>query len=293
MNDLISKYTYYLQFGNPKSKATVESYTRDVKKYTTYLGEQNVHDIQEVSYEIILDYIDTLQQEYKNSTVVRHIVGIKSFHEYLQDNNFTKQNPALNITIKRKGVRLPKALGTDSIHKFFSFIPTTDEDLIENCILHVMYRCGLRVSEVINISLMQYYAQERLFRIRGKGDKERIIPISKETVELIDTYLKSIRPQYITKKNNTLFLSIKGKEYTRQQIYNIVKKREQNVGLKEGISPHTLRHSFATTLLEKGVDLRVIQELLGHSDIQTTQIYTQVNVDSLKNEYDQYMKDLF
>ncbi|WP_267128101.1 tyrosine-type recombinase/integrase [Erysipelothrix piscisicarius] len=164
---------------------------------------------------------------------------------------------------------------------------------MDYAILMLLYRCGLRVSECVHLEFSHVYIDQQWLRILGKGNKERMIPLSEDAIDSLNDYLNDIRPQWLIQSSDRIFINAKGKGISRQYIDSMIKSRCKEMGITTPISAHTLRHSFATAILDTGVDLRIIQELLGHQDISTTQIYTHVNKKTLKREYDQYLKGGF
>lgn len=286
---ILAAFQHYLRFIEPKSELTVSSYLNDVNHYLNYLEKEKLNDFNTLSYQDILAYMDYYKDDLSHTTLQHRLVSIRQFHQFLVKQKYTEHDPSAHISLKKQAKRLPHSLSRGNIQLLFDQELIHDEDYLNDAIMRLLFRGGLRVSEVVNLSFAQYYKNEKWLRISGKGNKERLVPLSDDAVIALNTYIEQVRPVWLKKAQNKIFINHKGNVITRQYVYNVVRLKGQRAGINQSISPHTLRHSFATSLLEAGTDLRVIQELLGHSDIQTTQIYTHVQKDSLKKEYDTYM----
>ncbi len=261
---------------------TIMAYRSDLVSLSDFLLKQGIEDYTKIQRIHINLYIKELyDKKYTPRSITREIASIKGFFKWLNINNLIQHNPALSIEQPKLPKRLPKVLSMKEISELLDVNMT----IIDKAILELLYASGLRVSELSDIKINNIDLNARYIRCIGKGSKERIVPIGKKACNAIRKYLKE--REYIIKKYNlnTKFLFVKenGKKLTRQDVYVFIRGLGKNIN-KE-ISPHTIRHSFATHLLENGADLRVVQELLGHSDVSTTQLYTHISKKRLKDIY--------
>lgn len=293
LRKVLKDYIYYIQYTEPKSSLTVEAYKNDLNDFITYLEEHDINDFKSITFDILLDYTSQLEQTFANTSQRRKISSLKSFYKYLSQYGIVDHNLTSFLQGKKKVERLPQTLSSDELKQLFSFPKEKLKDYLDYAILQVLFSTGIRVSECVDLIFSQIFFEERWLKIIGKGNKERMVPISKEAIRSLTYYLDIIRPQFEKNKMKHVFLSPKGQQITRQYIHTMIQYRQQQTGLNKVISAHTLRHSLATNMLNQSVDLRVIQEILGHSDIKTTQIYTQVDNQTLKKEYDSFLKGNF
>ena len=222
--------------------------------------------------------------KYSERTQARWISSIKAFFKYLLEDELREDNPSALLETPKIGVYLPDTLSLEEIEKLISVIDkTTDLGQRNLCMMEVLYGCGLRVTELTELKISNIYFKEGYIKVEGKGDKVRFVPLADYTAGLIQHYIKEIRAkQKIDKKHtDTLFLNQRGSKISRVMVFIIIKEQAQRAGIQKNISPHTFRHSFATHLLQNGADLRYIQEMLGHSSITTTEIYTHLNTEEL------------
>ena len=286
MNDYILNFCNYLLIEKKYSSNTIESYKRDLTKFFTFLNKDNL----DIAKDDIHRYLKYLSEEHMNEkSISRNISCLKSFYKFLLIEKEIKENPMDEIEIPKLRKSLPKSLTEEEINLLLE-IPLVDDFSYRNkAMLELLYATGMRVSELINLTLLDIDLDSAIVRTIGKGSKERIIPIGDYALHYVKKYIYDCRNNMLKKEiNNYLFLNNNGKKMTRQGFFKILKKRQQEVGIKKELSPHTLRHSFATHLLNHGADLRSIQELLGHSDIGTTQIYTYVSNEHLKENYKEF-----
>jgi integrase/recombinase XerD len=286
MNDYILNFCNYLLIEKKYSSNTIESYKRDLTKFFTFLNKDNL----DIAKDDIHRYLKYLSEEHMNEkSISRNISCLKSFYKFLLIEKEIKENPMDEIEIPKLRKSLPKSLTEEEINLLLE-IPLVDDFSYRNkAMLELLYATGMRVSELINLTLLDIDLDSAIVRTIGKGSKERIIPIGDYALHYVKKYIYDCRNNMLKKEiNNYLFLNNHGKKMTRQGFFKILKKRQQEVGIKKELSPHTLRHSFATHLLNHGADLRSIQELLGHSDIGTTQIYTYVSNEHLKENYKEF-----
>ena len=283
--EILSNYQTYLitvKFLNVDT--TINSYILDIYKYLEYLNK----DYNKTDNKDIYNYLKYLSDNsYSIYSVVRKISSIKSFYNYLSDESIYEIN--LDIERPRFYKKLPHVLTIDEVDKLLDIKLETPFDYRNKAMLELMYATGLRVSELINLTPLNIDLEQKLVRCYGKGNKERIVPMGDTAVKYLKLYLDEYR-DFLTKKTlcNNLFLNNHGKKLTRQGFFKMLKKQADEKGIKENITPHMLRHSFATHLLNNGADLRSIQLMLGHENISTTGIYTNVSKDKLKENYDLY-----
>ncbi|MCQ2751625.1 MAG: tyrosine recombinase XerC [Coriobacteriales bacterium] len=287
----LQEYVLYLRVERQLRPLTVEAYSKDIKLYLVYLQNNNICDLDDVQKTDITNYIEQLKNTYNSpKSIARHVASLKSFHKFCVISNFCKNDATSLISLPKTPIELPDTLSIDDIFRLldqdFDPNPTGIRD---HAILEILYGCGLRASEICDLEFSSLLLEKDILRIVGKGSKERIVPImGTAKLNLVD-YVNNARPKLKTQKYNSqnpyfVFLNKRGQKITRRSVYNIVDKYGRNVGLKD-LHPHTLRHSFATHLLRGGADLRSVQQLLGHSDISTTQIYTHVDISHLQEEY--------
>lgn len=279
----IAEYLEYLEAERALSQNTIDAYRRDLTAFCDFLVSlDNIDDFEHIQRNHINYFIKDLHDKnYSPTSVTRKIAAIRGWFRWLFANEYIKQDPSLSIELPRLRKTLPKVISISDIEKILSNNLTE----IESVVMELLYGAGLRVSELVNLELNNLELSSRYVRCIGKGSKERIIPIGEKAKKAVIKYLK-LRELLVKKyKLDTKRLLIKenGKLMTRQDVYAFIRK--QGELLKKHISPHTMRHSFATHMLENGADLRVVQELLGHSDVSTTQLYTHVSKKRLKEVY--------
>lgn len=288
----LTDYQHYLRIERGLSANSIENYRYDIVKFINYLEE---HEIQisplKISEEKIQEFIYEVSKSMSARSQSRIISGLRSFFDYLVFEDYRKDNPLELIESPKIGRKLPDTLSTEEIDRLIESIDLSHPQGERNrCILETLYSCGLRVSELITLKLSDLYFDEGFIRVVGKGDKQRLVPISPLTVKYIDLYIDQIRVHLPIQKGfeDTLFLNRRGKQLTRAMIFTIVKQTAVKAGVKKKISPHTFRHSFATHLLENGADLRSIQQMLGHESIITTEIYMHLDRTHLKEVLEKF-----
>jgi len=289
---LLSDYIIELKTIKQRDKdTTVNSYSEDIYKYLEYMESKNISSALDISYNNLLDYLKYLDDnKYEVSSVARKIVSIKAFHKYLSE-NYNVVDISTKINTPRFYRKLPNILTIEEVDNLLDIKLDTPFDYRNKAMLELMYSSGLRVSELINLELSDIDLNNNYVRCFGKGSKERIVPIGEYSSKYLSIYINeyrdSMKKGYYTEK---IFLNNHGKEMTRQGFFKIIKKIAKDKDINKNITPHMLRHSFATHLLNNGADLRTIQEMLGHSSISTTQIYTNVTNEILKENYDLYKR---
>ncbi|MBO5475769.1 MAG: site-specific tyrosine recombinase XerD [Bacilli bacterium] len=283
--DYIREFENYLNIDLNYSKNTVASYINDLEKFITYY---EFSDIIKLNTTNIEKYIKTLEDA-APATVSHNISSLKTFYNYEIKMGKIDSNPMDAIKPPKLGTHLPVYLTIDEIDKILDIEVKDPFSSRNKALLELMYATGLRISEVITLEFKNIDFEDCIVRVMGKGNKERIVPINDIAIKYLNDYIENYRPLLIKKNiNNYIFLNNHGNMMTRQGVFKIIKNYAETKGINKNIGPHTLRHTFATHLLENGADLRIIQELLGHSDISTTQIYTHLTNETLHNEYKEY-----
>lgn len=293
LQDPIEDYLHFIKVERQLSENTLLSYKRDLLAYARHLqGQQTITSINQVTREHILLFLESLRAVGKSSkTVSRQISSIRSFHQFLLREKVTGQDPTVHLEMPKKEQSLPKVLSIEDIEALIA-APNTEkpQGVRDIAILEMLYGSGMRISELINLNLEDVHLTMGFVRVFGKGGKERIIPLGRGAIEACANYLNEARPDLLgtAPKNDAFFITQRGKRFTRQGCWKIIKDHAETAGIHKIITPHVLRHSFATHLIENGADLRAVQELLGHADISTTQIYTHVSKTRLSEVYKQF-----
>lgn len=287
IDDLINKFTEYLIIDKKYSENTIKAYNNDLKKFKNFFKNKDINKINENN---IREYLKYLNKENDDTRTISHNIStLRSFYKFLLIEKILKNNPMEYIELPKTKKTLPKTLSIEEIDKLLDINLTDSFSYRNKAMLELMYSSGLRVSELINVKIHDIDTSNCIIRIMGKGSKERIVPLGDYAIRYIELYLKEHREKLIKRElNDYLFLNNHGKKMTRQGFFKILKGIAREKNIKTEFSPHTLRHSFATHLLNGGADLRSIQEMLGHSDISTTQIYTHVSKEKLKENYNNF-----
>lgn len=286
MEKEIESFIEYLIIEKKYSKNTVSSYERDLKKFSNILKNKSLY---EITRKDIQNFINEINKDQSTRSISRNISTLKSFYKYLKLNKIIKINPMDQINNPKTKKALPKVLSEEEINNILDIELKTDFDYRNKAMLELMYSSGLRVSELINLNVNDIDLENDTVKIFGKGSKERIIPLNDYAKEALKEYIAVHRKELFKHgENNYLFLNNHGNKMTRQGLFKILKNIAKEKNIKTEFSPHTLRHSFATHLLKYGADLRSIQELLGHSDISSTQIYTHITNEKLEKDYKEY-----
>jgi integrase/recombinase XerD len=291
MDEQLKAFMDYLFVEKGSAKNTMMAYERDLKSYLHYLKNvesvQSLNDVQRVH---IVHFLRFLKEHGKSSkTLARHIASVRAFHQFLLRAKATSQDPSVQIETPRLERSLPNVLSLQEVEILLDTPKIQDHfGIRDKAMLELLYATGIRVSELIGLEIDN--VQVAMGFVRCNGNKERIIPIGRAAADAIKHYLESGRPRFISTKqqDHALFLNHQGKRLTRQGFWKILKKLAKEAGIDKELTPHTLRHSFATHLLENGADLRAVQEMLGHADISTTQIYTHVTKTKLKDVYSKF-----
>ena len=288
----IKDYQLFLKIERGLSKNSIDSYTRDLKKLLGYLEDQEISVSPiKIDLEILQGFIYEIAKTVKPTTQSRVISGLRNFFDYLIFEDYRENNPTELIETPKIGRKLPDTLSFLEINELINAIDLSLPQGERNrTIIETIYSCGLRVSELTHLKLSDLFFDEEFIRVLGKGNKERFAPINYNTQKYISFYIKDIRSQIKPQKGfeDTLFLNRRGKALSRQMIFMIIKELAVKINLNKKIGPHTLRHSFATHLLEGGADLRAIQQMLGHESITTTEIYVHLDKTYLKTVVEKY-----
>lgn len=282
---LLKDFKNFLKFERNLSENSTQSYIQDLQKLIRFLSDNNINKkISEINSTVIREFIYQQTKLIKPSSQSRLISSLKNFFDYLIIEKIIFINPINSIQYPKIAAKIPETLSTHEIDKLIDYLKKSKKNSLRNCtILEVLYSCGLRVSELTNLNISDIFFDDFLIKILGKGRKERFVPMSKIVKDMIKDYLNSERFNTITKKGfeDILFLNNRGEKLTRVMIYTILNIAKKGTGIKKKVSPHILRHSFATHLIENGADISSIQHMLGHTNVSTTERYLHVSKEHL------------
>ncbi len=286
MKEHLRSYMHFLTLEKNASKNTISSYNLDITRYLDFLESKGVDNLEKIKESHVTGFLTMLRDLGLSSpSVSRNFSAVKSFHKFLNGEQLTKINPVQNIESPKLSKTLPDVLNQDEIEAILSQ-PNIIEPLgiRDKAILETMYATGIRVSELTSLKQSNVHASESIVRVFGKGSKERLVPIGRSALDWIQKYTSQVRKVLSANGSgqDVLFLNARGTPMSRMAVWNIVHQYTHKAGIKKDVHPHTFRHSFATHLLEGGADLRSVQEMLGHADITTTQIYTHIDREYLK-----------
>ena len=284
-NKELDKYmNEYISTEYNTSKNTRESYKTDLYLLAKYYKGKNIKNLNK---EDIQEYLR--KNDKSSKTKARYLTSINNFYKYLVENNLISKNPCDGIKMPKLEKKLPDYLTIEEVDNLLDIRASTAYELRNKAMLETLYATGMRISELVNLTMSNLFLEDHLIKVFGKGSKERLVPIGDTAITALEEYLKFGRGELLgTKSSEYVFISSRHTNITRQAFFKYIKKLCQEKGIKKNISPHILRHSFATHLLNNGADLRVVQELLGHSDISTTQIYTHLSNEKLEQEYEKH-----
>lgn len=279
--EYIEEYLKYLLIEKKYSNNTINSYRNDLKELCLFYKNRNITSLDKKD---ILKFIEK-NKEKSDKTLSHYITTFRGFYKYLEIENIIKENPILSISQPKMKKTLPKVLSISDVDNILNINLNDKYDYRNKAMLELMYSTGVRITELINIKIHDLNINNCTLKVMGKGSKERIIPVGDIALKYVKLYIENYRSEFIKKNTDYLFLNSRGTLMTRQAFFKIVKNIAKEKNIKTDFSPHTLRHSFATHMLENGADLRTIQELLGHSDLSTTQIYTNVSNKFIEENY--------
>lgn len=289
MNRPLAEFLKYLEHERKYSTYTVTSYQKDVDDFQEFIFKDEI-ELEDVDKYVIREYMMTLSKSVSKRSIKRKLSALRHYYKYLVNNNYVKVNPFLVVHSPKTKNNFPTALYLKEIELLFSEnLKRTDPLKVrDQAILELLYSSGMRVSEICNVNIQDIDLNSRVIRVFGKGKKERLVPYSEICKKCIIEYSRTLRPELLSKnntKNNALFLNFRGARLTPRGFQYILKQITVKTGIEMDLHPHTLRHTFATHLLEGGADLRTIQELLGHESISTTQVYTHITTESMVAQY--------
>ncbi|MFD7658272.1 site-specific tyrosine recombinase XerD [Actinosynnema sp. NPDC059797] len=283
----IAAYLDHLAVERGTARNTLDSYTRDLRRYAAHLAARDVADLGHVTEPLVTDFLAGLRESgLAASSAARTLVAVRGLHRFAHREGLTAHDPARDVRPPQPPKRLPKAIPVDDVLRLLDTARgDTPADLRDRALLELLYSSGARISEVVGLDVDDLDTAERTVLLDGKGGKQRVVPVGRPALAALDAYLVRARPALAKRANPALFLNARGGRLTRQTAWHVLKAAAERAGITAEVSPHTLRHSFATHLLEGGADVRVVQELLGHASVTTTQVYTLVTVNTLREVY--------
>ena len=286
VRDAIDEFLSHLMVERGSAENTVKSYGYDLARYATFLEGRSITSIEDVRQKDVEAFVASFAElDYAITSCDRALVAVRGLHSFMVAERVSPENPAKDVPLPKRPATLPDVLSIDEAQKLMEQpFPPTAAGLRDHAVLEVLYGCGIRVSELCGLNVNDVFVSDELIRVFGKGSKERVVPLLGAANQALGDYLDRGRPQLSKQANDAVFLNLRGGRLTRQAIHALVEKYGRYVGIG-GLHPHTLRHSFATHLVEGGADLRVVQELLGHADIGTTEIYSHIDRTHIRFEY--------
>lgn len=291
MRELLNRYHRYLLIEKGASGNTLEAYGRDLKRYLTFLEQKGISDARSVAPQTVVDFLVQIKSEgLSANSMNRALAALRGFYNYLLQERVLEESPLTHIELAKVWMRLPDTVSREEMNRILSGPDnSTPSGLRDRAMLELLYATGLRVSELISLSMNSINWQVGFLAVMGKGGKERVVPVGRTAYDAVRRYVDEARPKFVrSKTTEVLFLNRFGRAFTRQGLWKIIVGYAQKAGLQKNVHPHTFRHSFASHLLEGGADLRAVQVMLGHSDISTTQIYTHVTRERLKEIHRKY-----
>ena len=288
-DSLIKSFSTYLRIERSLSTNTIESYSNDLNKLADFLIPKSI-PATKVRLNDLKDFVTSISEILSETSQSRIISAIKSFYKFLLIENLIQSNPSENLVSPKIGRKLPNILSIDEINSIINSVESNNVGIRNRAIIEIIYGCGLRVSELTNLLLSNLFLNQGYIKIVGKGNRERLTPIGSKAIESINNFLTNVRPtlKINDKFSDHVFINNRGTSLSRSMIFKLIKKYVLKANINKDISPHSLRHSFATHLVEGGANLRVVQEILGHSSITTTEIYTHLDSDYLRSNLIEY-----
>jgi integrase/recombinase XerD len=291
----VTRYLDHLTVERGAAPNTVNSYRRDLARYEQFLNERGIDGLDEVATDDVREFLVELRRgdpdaglsPLADSSIARTLVAVRGFHKFATAEGIVTTDVAHAVRPPRPARRLPKSLPVDDVLAILESAGADDQPrgLRDRALLELLYSCGARISEATSLDVDDIDTDARAVRLRGKGGKERVVPVGGPAVEALEAYLVRGRPTLVRRSEPALFLNVRGGRLSRQSAWQVLVDAAQRAGLDTAVSPHTLRHSFATHLLDGGADVRVVQELLGHASVTTTQVYTLVTVNTMREVY--------
>ncbi len=290
LKQLLKEYEYELKASSHLSKNSIGAYLADLRDYIEYLAKKDITEATDIDKHTVKQYMMALRKRHASaSTVSRKLSALKAFHQFLLDEKIVKENVLLHVRRPKQQKKLPDIL---SVEELEALLKKTEGDTPlsqrNRAMVELLYGSGLRIGELLALETNDLHINQGFINVSGKGDKERIVPIGSEAASALKRYLESGRLKLSKAPVPNVFLNKAGKPMSRVGFYKILKNLAREAGIEKNVSPHTLRHSFASHLLEAGVDLRYVQEMLGHADVSTTELYTHINKKQLIAVYDKY-----
>jgi integrase/recombinase XerD len=292
MEEFLKEYLSVLKLERNLSENTIASYKNDLTSLIHFLEKKNINDFSDITVSQLTHFFKTLTRYGLSSTsAARYFSSIKNFFVYLYSNAYIRENPVERLSAPKLSKSLPVVLTVEEVGSILSGpIVNTKLGLRDKALLELLYACGTRVTELINLKVSDLFFKDEVIRVFGKGSKERVVPIGSSAIHWVNEYLLKSRPllEKKSKSENILFLNNRSTQLSRMGVWKIIDKYAKEAEIKKEVHPHTFRHSFATHLLEGGADLRAVQEMLGHADISTTQIYTHIDRDYIKQVHKEF-----
>ena len=290
IKDALSEYKQYLIVEKGLSKNTIYSYLRDLIAFSNFIGEEyEINQIENINKEHIHLYLKELSKTNCTNSISRKLVSLRMLYIFLVKENIVKENLMSSFTLPKRDKKLPIVLSQEEMIEILDGIIVCDAISSRNrCMGELLYATGMRISELLNLTLKDLNIKMGFIKVIGKGNKERMIPIGSYVGEILEQYINDYRAEFNIKNDSLLFFNKHGQRLSREEFYSILQTIVNSTSIPKKVSPHTFRHTFATHLLENGADLRSIQELLGHSDISTTTIYTHISNQKIRSEYQQF-----
>lgn len=290
IKDALSEYKQYLIVEKGLSKNTIYSYLRDLIAFSNFIGEEyEINQVENINKEHIHLYLKELSKTNCTNSISRKLVSLRMLYIFLVKENIVKENLMSSFTLPKRDKKLPIVLSQEEMIEILDGIIVCDAISSRNrCMVELLYATGMRISELLNLTLKDLNIKMGFIKVIGKGNKERMIPIGSYVGEILEQYINDYRAEFNIKNDSLLFFNKHGQRLSREEFYSILQTIVNSTSITKKVSPHTFRHTFATHLLENGADLRSIQELLGHSDISTTTIYTHISNQKIRSEYQQF-----
>lgn len=292
MQEYLERFLRYIAMRNTASAHTQDAYRRDIEGFLGFLRQEGIDSLEDVDRIVMMNYIAFLSTDAKghpcaNATIARHISSVRSFYHYLNEYMGIQATPLQEVRGPRIGRKIPEFLFVSEMKTFLESIDVqTPQGQRDRALFELMYACGLRVSEAVSLTLERFDDEQRVLRVLGKGDKERIVPFYAAIGKRVRAYIREVRVQWVKEEHGVLFVNQRGRPLTSRGVQYLMQKQCERCELSIRVHPHMFRHSFATHLLDNGADIRVVQELLGHASLSTTQIYMHVSRERLRQAYE-------